>query len=114
MNTDFRTDFDKVVAEKLVKGKEYAKAKSRSWQMQKLEGHILAVKQKEFIASGMPVTRAEVEAKASPEYKTHIDGTSHAIEIEHTNKAEYDNLDSHFEELRSLCSLEKKTMGFVD
>ena len=108
MDLDFFSDFERVRDLRLKKGQEYATAKALSWQLQKLEGHILAQKQQFFISKGMPVGRAEVEAKASPEYSNHIRGTSAAIEKELRLKAEYENLDSNFEQLRSLCSLEKK------
>jgi len=109
MDLDFFAKFEKVRAEKRKKGLEYATAKGLSWQMQKLEGIILARKTKELIGQGMAVGRAEVEAKASAEYEAHVLGTAEAIREEHTKRAEYENLESHFEELRSLCSLEKST-----
>ncbi len=86
-------------------GEEYAEAKGQSWQMQELKSSVLA-----SIIKGMgevPVSKGEIAARASEEYKSYISETAKTITKELRLKAQYEAEKARFEALRSLSSLEK-------
>jgi hypothetical protein len=107
MDLDFEDKFRQCIKKIAEVGELYAEAKGQSWQMQELKGSVLASlisKQGE-----MPLSKAEIIAKQSEDYKQHILETSLAITKELRLKSEYEKWKSSFEALRSLSSLEKST-----
>ena len=57
----------------------------------------------------MPISKAEMTAKASTSYMQHITETAEAIKKELRLKAEFEKWKASFEALRSLSSLEKSS-----
>ena len=107
MDLDFENKFRTIIKKISEVGEQYAEAKGQSWQMQELKSSVLSK-----IISGVPdmaVSKAEITARASDEYKTYIQETAKAITKELKLKAEYEKWKSSFEALRSLSSLEKST-----
>ena len=112
MNLDFEDKFRQCIKKISETGELYAEAKGQSWQMQELKGSVLSslvCKQPE-----VPVSRAEINARASEEYKQFILETADAIKKELRLKAEYEKWKSSFEALRSLSSLEKSTQAHLN
>lgn len=109
--TDWMKRFQDAQIEIENSGKDYAQKKAVSWQMQKMESIILSSIMKEVMVLGEKIGAAEVGAKASDEYLTHIKGTAVAIEEELTAKAKYEKAVAVHESLRSLISLDKKLDG---
>ena len=107
MNLDFESRFRDCIKKIDTIGGQYAQAKAQSWQLQELKGSILASIMKSL--GEMPVSKAELLAKTSDDYKNHIIGTAAAIQKELELKAQYEKWKCSFEALRSLCSLEKST-----
>ena len=107
MDLDFQEKFRSCIKKIGEIGEAYAEAKGQSWQQQELKSAVLA----SIIQSlgEMPVSKAEIVAKASEEYKQFIQETSEAIKKELRLKSEYEKWKSSFEALRSLSSLEKAT-----
>lgn len=107
MDLDFEDKFRKIIAKIAESGEEYAEAKGQSWQAQELKHSVLSAL---IIASGeKAVSKAELIAKDSAEYREHIKETAQAITRELKLKAEYEKWKASFEALRSLSSLEKST-----
>lgn len=104
---DFENQFNNIVKKIEESGNLYAEAKGKSWQMQELKSSVLA----SIIQSlgEMPVSKAEIIAKASQDYKQFIQQASESITKELRLKAEYEKWKSMFEATRSLCSLQKST-----
>lgn len=92
-------------------GEQYADAKAQSWQLQELCSSIKSSLLLKALSEneGMSQQKAEAIAKASIEYRNHLDGTAAAIQKELSLKAKYEKTRSSFEALRSLSSLEKST-----
>lgn len=112
MNLDFEDKFRTIIKKMAEVGNEYAEAKGQSWQMQELKGSILATlinKQ----GSSVSVAQRETIAKGSEDFQTYIRETSDAIKKELKLKSEYEKWKASFEALRSLSSLEKKTMDTI-
>ena len=111
MNLDFEDKFRTVIMKMEKAGNEYAEAKGQSWQLQELKSSVLA----NIIQSlpEMPVSKAEIIAKASKDYREFIQQTSESIKKELKLKSEYEKWKSSFEALRSLSSLEKHTMDKI-
>ena len=107
MNLDFESKFRHIIKKMEESGNAYAEAKGQSWQMQELKGSVLAKIIKE--QGEIPQSKAEVLAKATPDYERYIQETSRAITKEIRLKCEYEKWKSSFEALRSLSSLEKFT-----
>lgn len=111
MNSEFYADF-KQCWEKIEEvGNEYALAKGESWQAQELRGSVLAKLIKGY--PDLPLSKAEVEAKASEDYKKFIAETAKAITKELRLKASYESNKARFEAMRSLSSLEKVTQNQI-
>lgn len=102
----FEQEFDYVIQKMEEAGLAYADRKSKSWHSQQLTGSVLASIIKTF--GEKPISRAEVEAKDSEDYRTHLRETAEAIHEELVAKAKYERYEKEFEKLRSVCSLEKK------
>jgi hypothetical protein len=107
MNLDFESKFRQVIKKIEETGVAYSEAKGQSWQMQELKSSVLASIIK--AQPDMPISKAEITARASEEYHKYVVETSQAITKELRLKAEYEKWKSSFEALRSLCSLEKST-----
>lgn len=105
VDLDFHDKFRKTIIKIEEVGNLYAEARGQSYQMQELKGAILASIIKKY--PDLPVSKAEIEGKASPEYRQHIEETAKAITKELKLKCEYEKWKSSFEALRSLSSLEK-------
>ena len=111
MNLDFEDKFRKCIKKISEVGELYAEAKGQSWQFQELKGSILAsIIQKQ---GEMPVSKAEILAKASPDFIKYVEETAEAIKKELRLKSLYEKHKATFEALRSLSSLEKKTMDLI-
>lgn len=107
MNPQFNEEFNEAVQRIGQTGTEYADAKALSWQLQELKGVVLSQLMK--AQGSIAISKAEMFAKASDDYKNCIKGISEAIREELTKKAYYEKSRAEFEKLRSLCSLEKST-----
>ena len=105
MNLDFEDKFRKTILKIEEVGNLYAEARGQSYQMQEMRSSILASVIKEY--PNLPISKAEIEGKSSPEYRQHIEETAKAITKELRLKCEYEKWKSSFEALRSLSSLEK-------
>ena len=112
MNLDFHEKFKTVIMRMEKAGNEYAEAKGQSWQMQELKGSVLAGIIKTY--GDVPVSKAEIQARASEDYEKHIRETAEAIKKELQLKAKYEALKSKFEAYRSLSSLEKSTRQLTE
>lgn len=112
MDLDFEDKFRNCIKKIGEIGELYAEAKGQSYQMQELKHSILA---KIIQGSGIDaVSKAEIMAKASEEYREYIVGTAQAIKKELSLKAQYEMWKSSFEALRSLSSLEKATRNLSE
>lgn len=107
MDLDFASLFKKAIQEMGETGDEYAEAKAQSWYQQEMKGAVIANIIKEKF-SDLPVSRAELAAKASPEYLSYLKETATAIKREGMTKSKHEKSKARFEGYRSLCSLEKK------
>lgn len=111
MNSEFYSDF-KQCWEKIEEvGNAYAEARGQSYQAQELKGSVLASIIKKY--PNLPVSKAEVEAKDSQEYRAHIQETAKLITKELRLKAQYERWKAQFEASRSLSSLEKVTQQHI-
>ncbi len=89
-------------------GKEYAKAKGESYQLQEMRKVVLARIMCEIEGS---VASRETEARASERYEQHLEGTRQAIEEETRLRAEYQRYNAQYEAFRTLMSAEKSKMN---
>lgn len=107
MDLDFEGKFRHIIKKMEEAGIAYAEAKGQSWQMQELKGSVLSkiINKQGDIA----MSRAEIIAKGSDDFKSYVEETAKAITKELRLKAEYEKWKSSFEALRSLSSLEKAT-----
>lgn len=107
MDLDFENKFRTIVKKIEECGNVYAEKKAQSWQAQEMRTVVLS---KLIKAQGdIPVSKAEINAKASEDYEKFLDETANAIKRELETKAQYEKWKSSFEALRSLSSLEKST-----
>lgn len=107
MDLDFQDKFKKVLEAIDKAGIEYASAKSNSYYSQEMKGSILA---SIMLASGeKTVSKSELIAKDSPEYRQHLKETAESIKNELLAKSKYEKLKCQFEAYRSLSSLEKSS-----
>ena len=112
MDLDFKDRFKDSYTKILKYGEEYAEAKGQSWQMQELKGSVLS---KLIKSQGeIPVSKAEINGKASSEYEQYIQEVAKAITRELSLKAKYEAEKARFEAYRSLSSLEKRTRTLID
>lgn len=111
MDLDWQEKFKDVVKKMDEIGQAYALAKGQSWQMQELKGAVLASMILEQV--NVPMSKAEVTAKASNPYKLHLEETAKAITKELQLKSQYEKEKARFEAYRSLSSLEKKTRSLI-
>ena len=107
MDLDFEDKFRKIIAKIAESGEAYAEAKSQSWYQQELKGSILSSIIKKL--GDLPLSKSELLAKDSDDYKAYLTETAKAIYTELSLRAEYEKWKSSFEALRSLSSLEKST-----
>lgn len=107
MDLDMEARFKQAVKKISEIGEEYAKAKAESWRSQELKGSILSSIIKRM--GDLPLSKSELLAKDSDDYKKYLSETSDAIYKELSLKAKYESWKCHFESLRSLSSLEKST-----
>lgn len=105
MNLDMLANFRECWEKIEEIGNEYAEAKGQSWQQQELKGSVLASIIKKY--PSLPVSKAEIEGRASEEYSSYIKETSKAITKELRLKAQLEKWKAKFEAMRSLSSLEK-------
>ena len=112
MNLDFEDKFRHVIKKMEETGNLYAEAKGQSWQAQELKGSILSSLMAK--TGDMAVSKSEIIAKSSEEYKQFILETAEAIKKELKLKCEYEKWRSSFEALRSLSSLEKVTQNLSE
>ena len=112
MDLDFQAKFRDVILKMEKSGNAYAEAKGQSWQAQELKGSVLASLIK--AQPDLPVSKAEIIAKDSEEYRKYVSETASAITKELKLKCEYEKWKSSFEALRSLSSLEKKILDKID
>lgn len=109
VDLDFQSKFRNIIQKMEEVGNLYAEARGQSYQFQELKSSILSAIIKKY--PDLPVSKAEIEGKASPEYREHIEETARAITKELKLKAEYEKWRASFEALRSLSSLEKATQN---
>lgn len=112
MDLDFEDKFRNCIKKISEIGEQYAEAKGQSWQAQELKGSILASLIK--AQPDMPVSKAEITARASEDYRKFLSETAIAITKELKLKAQYEMWKASFEALRSLSSLEKATRNLTD
>lgn len=115
MNADFQDRFRKIILKIEESGNAYAEAKADSWYAQEMCSAIRASIQLKAIQDDpkISVAKAEMIAKASPEYQQHLEETREKIRAENRAKAEYHKWDASFEGNRSLSSLEKRTQSLI-
>jgi hypothetical protein len=77
VDLDFESKFRHCVKKIEEVGILYAEAKGQSWQMQEMRSSVLAKLIRE--QGEIPVSKAEILAKASPAYEDYILSTSQAI-----------------------------------
>ena len=104
---DFENQFDKTIKKIEEVGKLYAEARGQSYQAQELKGSMLASLVKK--CGDIPISKSEIIAKDSEDYRQYVRETAQAISKELRLKAEYEAWKSRFEATRSLCSLQKST-----
>ena len=93
-------------------GEEYAIARQKSYHSQEMSKVILA---RLMLAQGeIPVSRAEISARASKDYEQHIIETAEAIRNEQAIKNKLEVAKAKFEGNRSLCSYEKRTQDLTE
>ena len=107
MNLDFEAKFRLAIKKIGEVGELYATARGQSYQLQEMKSAIVASLMQAL--PDMPISKAEMTAKASTSYMQHIDETAKAITKELKLKADYEKWKATFEALRSMCSLEKIT-----
>lgn len=107
MNPQFNDEFNEAVKNIGLTGDAYAIAKSKSWLLQELKGSMLAQLMRE--TGSEKISRSEMIARSSTQYRDFLDGVSEAIKQELLAKGQYERSRAEFEKLRSLCSLEKST-----
>ena len=112
MNLDFEARFKRVIQHMEDSGNLYAEAKGQSWQAQELKGSVLASLMRQM--ENIPVSAREQMAKGHEDYKKYVQETAKAIQKELELKCEYEKWKASFEALRSLSSLEKKTMEMTE
>lgn len=115
MNSEFYHDF-KQCWEKIEEyGLLYATAQAKFHQSQDSKSTVLAKILCGIIKDnpGLPFTKAEVQAKASEDYQSHIDETAELEETALTLKAKKEMWEAKFEGTRSLSSLEKVTQNQI-
>src|SRR3990167_984666 len=105
MNLDMLSKFQECWEKIEEVGLEYAEAKGQSWQSQELKYSVVASLVKTY--GEIPMSRAELLAKGSDEYKQYIQETADAIRKELRLKAQLEKWKAKFESMRSLSSLEK-------
>ena len=112
MDLDFYARFKQSIEEIKVSGEKYADARAKSYHAQEMKGAILA----SLIQAlpEMPVSKAEIAAKASESYAQHLKETSEAIKLEYQWKNALEVSKAKFEGNRSLSSLEKRTRSLID
>src|SRR3990167_448065 len=111
MNLDFEEKFRHIIKKIGELGELYAEAKGQSLEQQELKSSIVASLVKSY--GEIPLSRSELLAKGSDEYKQYLKETADAIRKELSLKAQYEMWKASFEALRSLCSLEKSTQREV-
>lgn len=111
MNNEFEEKFKTVIIKMEKSGYEYAEARGQSYQLQELKSSVLSNIIKRY--PDLPVSKAEIEARASEDFKSHIQETAKAISKELKLKCEYEKWKSSFEAIRSLSSLEKVTQNQI-
>jgi len=112
IDLDFEDKFRKTIAKISEIGELYAEAKGQSWQMQELRSSMLASL---MVRQGdIPVSKSEILAKASDEYRQYVLETAEAIKKELRLKAQYEAEKARFEAYRSLSSLEKATRNLSE
>jgi len=92
-------------------GEAYAEAKGVSWNMQEHRKVVLAEQMK--LSGKKTAAEQERDALTSEAYKLHLEGTAESIKIEHKCRVKYDALQSKFEAVRSMSSLEKAKMNLT-
>ena len=112
VDLDFESKFRHIIKKMSETGEAYAESKGQSWQMQELKNSVLSsIVSKQ---GDVPISRSEVVARASEDYKQYIQETAEAIKKELKLKSTYEMWKCSFEALRSLSSLEKKTRSLID
>jgi len=108
MNNDFYVRFKQSIQEIQDAGDKYAIARADSYYRQEMSKVILSRLQ---IACGeIPVSKSELQARASQDYEAHLKETAEAIKKEHKLKNALEVAKAKFEGNRSLSSLEKATL----
>lgn len=111
MNLDFHERFKKILAKLDESGNAYAEAKAQSWFSQEMCSAIKSSIMKALMSEDtkLSVQKAEILAKAHPDYLKHLEETRDKIRQENLTRSEYKKWDASFEANRSLSSLEKRT-----
>ena len=115
MHLDFQQRFNSIINKLEESGNAYALAKAESWYSQELCSSIKSQLMLKALSENpkLSMQKAEVIAKASPEYIQHLKETSEKIRQENLTRSEYKKWDASFEGNRSLSSLEKRTMNLI-
>lgn len=111
MDLDMHSRFKQAIDSIQKYGDLHATARAKSYYMQGMEKVILSRIQISF--GDIPVSRAELRARASEEFEKHLKETSEAIENEHKLKNALEVAKARFEGNRSLSSLEKSTRNQI-
>ena len=116
MNLDFQDDFTRILTKIQESGLEYSEAKAKSWYAQEMCSSIKSSIMLKALSedSKMPQVKAEMIARASEDYKKHLEETREAIRKENETRALYKYWECSFEAKRSLSSLEKRTQQLID
>ena len=112
MDLDFYARFKQSIEEIKVSGEKYAEARAKSYYAQEMKGAILATLI--HALPEMPVSKAEITAKASVGYTQHLKETAEAVKLEYQWKNALEVAKAKFEGNRSLSSLEKITRSLID
>lgn len=113
MDLDWQDRYTKILNKLEESGQAYAEAKASSWYSQEMCSSIKASLMMRSLESEpkMSMVKAEILAKASPEYIEHLKETRDKIRQENLARSEYKKWDASFEANRSLSSLEKRIIN---
>lgn len=113
MDLDWADLFKKLTQEIDQTGKAYAEAKANSWYAQEMKSALLSKLMNSY-GDDIPVSRAEIKAKASDDYSKFLVESRILMELEGKTKSSYEKAKARFDAYRSLCSLEKKTRTLIE
>lgn len=113
MDNTFEDRFRKIILKLQESGEAYADARANSYYSQEMVSSIKASIMANLMKADpkLSAAKAEILAKASDEYITHLKETADKIRLENLTRSEYKKWDASFEANRSLSSLEKRMIN---